>query len=207
LDAQAVSQLDERELPVRDWVLRLRPYPKPPSARGDPLFPTVWFNGVLNSRVDERQYVEDNLRDKSKYGQPDLPFVIAALCDRSLVTERLIEWALYGPEAVTVPIRSGVGRMNEAFLARNPRGLWQRGAEPQVTRVSAVLTAKHVGPFVVASSDLTLRKNPWAGRPLTDDLPWRTVTGDLHQNRLVTTEPTASPREVLRLDAHWPASA
>jgi hypothetical protein len=149
---------------------------------------------VLNSRVDERQYVEDNLRDKSKYGQPDLPFVIAALCDRSLVTERLIEWALYGPEAVTVPIRSGVGRMNEAFLARNPRGLWQRGAEPQVTRVSAVLTAKHVGPFVVASSDLTLRKNPWAGRPLTDDLPWRTVTGDLHQNRLVTTEPTASPQ-------------
>jgi hypothetical protein len=33
-DAQAVSQLDERDLPVRDWVVRLRPYPRPPSARG-----------------------------------------------------------------------------------------------------------------------------------------------------------------------------
>jgi hypothetical protein len=206
-DAPPVIQRDETELRVRDWVLKLRAHPKPPSARGDPLlFPTIFSNGVLDSRVDERQYLEDNLRDKSKYGKPALPFVVAALCTRNLVTDRLIQWALYGPEVLTVPVLGGVGQINAASLTRNPYGLWQRGAEPQVTRVSAVLTARHLGPLVIPSADLTLWKNPWAARPLTEQrLPWRTITGDLEQNSLEVTEPTVLPRELLELDADWPA--
>jgi hypothetical protein len=96
--------------------------------------------------------------------------------------------------------------MEAASLTRNPYGLWQRGAEPQVTRVSAVLTAQHLEPLVIPSADLTLWKNPWAARPLTEQrLPWRTITGDLEQNSLQVTEPTVLPRELLELDADWPA--
>ena len=196
----------ELELSVRDWVLVLRAERKPSHGRGDPSFPTVWFTGVIRSRLDERQNLEDDLRDKSKYGELDLPLVVAVLCDRSLVTERLVEWALYGPLQVIAPIRGGVGRMEDAFLDRNPRGLWQRGAEPQVTRVSAVLAAMHAGPRTVATSNLTLWKNPWAARPLADDLPWQTVVGDLDQDRLVTVEGTRLPRDVLGIDPRWPAA-
>jgi hypothetical protein len=206
-DAQAASQPDEMELAFRDWVVSVRAHPRPATGRGDPLFPTVGLNRPWAVRSDERKRIEDDLREKSKYGKPELPFVVAALCLRDLTTERTIEWALFGPMAVRAPIRGGVGQMEEAFLDRDPRGLWQRGGEPQVTRVSAVLTAKHINPWLVAGSDLTLWKNPWAVKPLTDELQWQTVTGDLEQNRLVTASPTTLPREVLGLDAYWPASS
>ena len=73
--------------------------------------------------------------------------------------------------------------------------------------MSAVLIAMHLGSRSVANSDLTLWKNPWAARPMTDELPWRTVVGDLDQNHLVTIEPAKAPREVLGLDAGWPVSS
>lgn len=128
------------------------------------------------------------------------------LCVRDLATDQSIEWALYGPLAVTVPIRAGVGQMEDAFLQRDPSGLWQRGGDPQVTRLSAVLTTRHINPWLVAGGDLTLWQNPWASKPLSDDFPWRKVIGDLGENRLVTTEPTTAPREVLGLNATWPYS-
>jgi hypothetical protein len=69
-----------------------------------------------------------------------------------------------------------------------------------------VLTAKHLNPLLIANSELKLWKNPWAAKPLADDLPWRTVTGDLTRNQLVVTEPTTQPREVLGISATWPAT-
>ena len=153
------------------------------------------------------RFVIKSFSAASRYGKPDLPFVIAALCLRDLATVRLIEWALYGPMGVKVPIREGVGQMDEAFVDRNPRGLWQRGAEPQVTRVSAILTALHLNPWLIANSDLTLWRNPWAAKPLTDDLPFRVVSGDLDQNRLVVVEPTRRPLEILGLPTSWPGPA
>jgi hypothetical protein len=205
--APSVDRPYSTELSIRDWVLSLRAYPKPETARGDPTYPTIFSNGVLESRVDERQYLEDNLRDKSKYGKTGLPFVVAALIHRNLVTDRLIEWALYGPETLAVPVLGGVGQMNAAFMSRNPRGLWQRGAEPQVTRISAVLTAQHLGPLVIPNVELTLWKNPWAARELVHELPWRTITGDLDSNSLQVTEAISSARELLGLDPRWPAAA
>lgn len=206
-EAQAADTPAEWVLSARDWALELRAYPKADSSRGDPLFLTVGFNRPVAYRADERGRIEKDLKDKAlRYGEPDLPFVVAALCVRNLATEQSIEWALYGPLAVTVPIRDGVGQMDDAFLQRDPSGLWQRGGDPQVTRLSAVLTARHINPWLVASADLTLWQNPWATKPLHDEFPWRTVIGDLAQNRLVTTEPQGAARDVLRLNANWPYS-
>jgi hypothetical protein len=73
-----------------------------------------------------------------------------------------------------------------------------------MTRVSAVLTTRHLNPWLVARSELTLWKDPWAAKPLTDAFPWRTVAGDLEQNQLVITEATRVPRHILGLDESWP---
>lgn len=75
-----------------------------------------------------------------------------------------------------------------------------------MTRLSAVLTARHTNPWLVASADLTLWQNPWATKPLHDEFPWRKVIGDLAQNRLVTTEPANVARAVLGLNENWPYS-
>lgn len=202
----SMLQPPETDLRARDWVVALRAYAKPDASRGDPLFPTIGTTRrARTGHVDERQRIEDDLAAKAtRYGRPDLPFVIAVLCLRDLVEESTVEWALYGPPAVHVPIVEGVGQIDAAFLERNPRGLWQRGQEQQMTRVSAVLTTRHLNPWLVARSELTLWKNPWAAKPLTDEFPWRTVTGDLEQNQLDVTEATRAPCDIVGLDDSWP---
>lgn len=200
-------QMPERDFQARDWLFSLRAYPRTPNVKGDAAFPTVNMGPRSGGAVDERGPIEADLRKKStKYGRPDLPFVIAALCLRDFVTDSAIEQALYGPEVLKVPIRRGVGEIADAHVARNPRALWQWGEDRRATRVSAVLTAKHVNPLLIANSELTLWKNPWAAKPLADDLPWRTVTGDLTRNRLVVAEPTTQPREVLGISETWPVT-
>jgi hypothetical protein len=200
------DQRPEFELRARDWFLNLRANPKPEAKRGDPTFPTVWtVRRPRGGAVDERRQIEMDLRDKaSRYGRPDLPYVVAAVCLRDLAQERDIEGALYGPEVLRVPIRRGVGDVGDARIDRTPRGLWQWGEDQRATRVSAVLTDIHINPWLVARSNLTLWKNPWAAKPLTADLPWRTVRGDLEQNRLVVEEGTRLPRDVLWLAETWP---
>ena len=198
-------QAPERDFHVRDWVFNLRAYPRTPNVRGDPTFPTVNMGPRWSGAVDERGPIEADLREKStRYGRPDLPFVIAALCLRDFVDERAIEQALYGPEVVRVPVLRGVGNPARAHVVRNPRGLWQWGEDRRATRVSAVLTARHLNPLFIANAELTLWKNPWAAKPLVDDLPWRMVTGDLARNQLVVTEATMEPREILGISETWP---
>jgi hypothetical protein len=192
--------------PARDWVLTLRALPKPPKLRGDRAVPTIAMGPVRTGYVDERRHVEADLRAKStRYGKPDAPFVIAVLCVRDFVSEEEIEGALYGPEVVKVPVGPNPDdEVGEPYAYRDPRGLWQRGSEQRATRVSAVLSAVHLVGWSVASVGPTLWKNPWAAKPLTADVPWRTVTGDLQANQLVRTDATAAPHEVLGLPLDWP---
>jgi hypothetical protein len=56
----------------------------------------------------------------------------------------------------------------------------------------------------MAGADLTIWKNPWAALPLQIELPFRTVTGDIQKGRLVVTEGSAKPQDVLGLHEGWP---
>ncbi len=194
----------ERTFTPRDSVLTLQPYPKPPQSRGDPSFPTVAAGPTQGGVVDEASHIYSDLHDKaSHYGRPDHPFVIAALCLRDFVEDRDIDAALYGPEVFRIPILPE-GGAGTAYVDREPMGLWQRGTEQRATRVSGVLTAIGLGPYFVATMPLTLWTNPWASMPLEAELPWRTVSGDLASNRLVTADATRQPHEILGLPPDWP---
>jgi hypothetical protein len=198
----------EFELRVRDWVLRCRAYPRAESLRGDPEFPTIGMGPTWAGTIDERTPIEKSLRDKaSRYGKPDKPYVVAALCLRDFVTDEAIQQALYGPHALRMPLVGGVAQPTLAEVVRDPRGLWQWGEDQRATRVSAVLSASHLNPWLIASAKLTLWKNPWATRPVEEDLPWKTVTGDLDANELVVSEATLEPREILGLPESWPHEA
>jgi hypothetical protein len=90
--------LPEFELQARDWKLHLRVHPRDEARRGDPLFPMIGMGPSWAGYVDERRYIESDLRAKStRYGRPNKPFVIAALCLRDFATDESIEQALYGP--------------------------------------------------------------------------------------------------------------
>jgi hypothetical protein len=197
----------EFSLAIRDWVLNFRVYPRGAQFRGDPSNRTIGMGPSWSGVVDERQAIESDLKAKAKrYGRPDRPFVIAALCIRDFADDRSIEQALYGPEVVRIAVpRSGRSAgAGQARMARDPHGLWQWGDEQRATRVSAVLTASHINPWLMARADLTIWKNPWAALPLQIELPFRTVTGNVDEGRLVVTEGSAKARDVLGLHEGWP---
>jgi hypothetical protein len=194
----------EEEFRPRGAYFLLRAHPRWPRIRGNRNFPTIAAGPGRAGFHNEGDPIYEDLHDKaSRYGRPDHPFVIAALCLRDFVEDRDVEFALYGPEVFRVPIRPEGGG-GEAYVDRNPRGLWQRGAKQRATRVSAVLAAVQLAPYTVTRSAPTLWTNPWAAKPLEAELPWRTVSGDLEANSLVTTEATREPHEILGLPSDWP---
>jgi hypothetical protein len=95
--------------------------------------------------------------------------------------------------------------VGDAEAARDPHGFWQWGEEQRATRVSAVLSARHINPWILLEPHLTLWKNPWASLPLDVDLPFRTAMGNLKENRIEFAEATVVARDVLRLHDGWPA--
>jgi hypothetical protein len=195
----------EREFRPRDSFCNLRAYPRSPRVRGDRGFPTVAMGPGRAAYHNEGPPIYHDLHDKaSRYGRPDHPFVIAALCLRDFVEDRDVEFALYGPEVYRIPIRPDGGEVGEGYLDRDTRGLWQRGTKQRATRVSAILAAVHLAPYTVARAAPTLWTNPWAAKPLEAELPWRTMSGDLERNSLVTTEATREPHKILGLPSDWP---
>jgi hypothetical protein len=205
---RSAGVLPEFDLRARDWLLHFRAHPRDEARRGDPLFPMIGMGPTWAGYVDERQYIESDLRTKStRYGRPDKPFVIAALCLRDFATDESIEQALYGPQVIRVPVVAATGSIGDAESARDPHAFWQWGQEQRATRVSAVLTARHINPWVLQEPHLTLWRNPWASLSLEIELPFRTATANLEQNRLEFADATAEARDVLGLYDGWPAPA
>jgi hypothetical protein len=192
---------------VSGSVVVLEAYPKPHGLRGNRDTPTIWAGPMEGGMVDEPTPIYNDLKAKAKaYGRPGAPYVIAALCLRDVVTSDDVEAALYGKEVVKIPIGPDGGAVGESYVTRDFNGLWQRGQTPIYKRVTGVLSGIHIAPWTVAQRPLTLWMNPWAERPMSGngDLPWKTVTGDLDENVLVTRDATRPPHDIFGLPDDWP---
>lgn len=153
------------------------PWPRSEEMRGKPDFPTVATYPPDGGILSEGPPILDDLRAKaSKFGKLDKPYVIALLLRRGFATERDVEEALFGPEVVTFAV-GPEGPVTEPRLARDPKGLWQRGQERRATRVSAVLSVVHTHPWSIGRAEPKLWHHPWAAIPLTADMPWASVIG------------------------------
>jgi hypothetical protein len=135
---------DPHHIEIEGSHLLLLPYPRDPEVRGDRSWPTVLSGPSRFGVKNEPPMIRDDLEDKAtKFGRPDVPYVIAVLCQRDLVEERDVEQALFGPEVVSVPVNE-YGLAGDARLSRDPQGFWQRGDHKRATRVSAVLSTIHL---------------------------------------------------------------
>jgi hypothetical protein len=86
---QSPGLAPEFSLAVRDWVLNFRAYPRAEQFRGDPTNRAIGMGPSWSGWVDERRYIESDLKAKARrYGQPDQPFVIAALCVRDFADDQ-----------------------------------------------------------------------------------------------------------------------
>lgn len=194
---------EPHQIVVGECHLFLSPWAKNESERGRPDFPPVLSGPTRGGIVNEPPAILDDLREKaSAYGELDRPYVIAVLVLRDFSTNHDVEQALFGPEVVSVPIHEA--EPDSARLDRHPYGLWQRGEEQRATRVSAVLSAVHLGPWSLASTELCTWHNPWAAHPLNASLPWAAVRGDLTRNVLEREEAKLKPHEIVGLPPTWP---
>jgi hypothetical protein len=150
---------------------RISPVPRPCSP--GPTAPTR-FIGI---RMPDASWVQPSLaiRDAvnskaTRYGELDLPYVVAVNAMSEFAHEEDAVDALFGPLATIVRRTGG----DEHEFARLPDGVWnseRKGpGEPTNTRVSAVLSTERLTPWTGGQQRARLIMNPWAKNPLPPEL-------------------------------------
>lgn len=159
---------------------------------------------MIEASGDDIKRVLETLKGKaSRYGKPDLPYVIAVGLMLNFAEFDDLEQGLYGPEGFTTVRRRADGQP-EMIRARLPDGLWQRGLARRGTRVSAVLSLRSPYMYSLTASEPSVWINPWAAKALGYEYPFSTVIADCSENRLVRHPATLAAYEVLGLSQDWP---
>lgn len=153
--------------------------------------------------VDTTSGLRRAIREKAgRYGQPDRPYVIAVLIEDDYTDEEDVVDALFGTVTYMVPVAPR--HPGHALAVRRRDGSWMAHGGPSNTRVSAVLTAINLMPWVLARTVPRLWINPWAVRPLTDRLAWRATRVDVGSGTLNDEPALRTPADLLDLPADWP---
>jgi hypothetical protein len=114
------------------------------------------------SWVQPRLAIRDAVIGKAtRYGDLDLPYVVAVNATSDFADEEDAVDALFGPLATIVPEEG-----DEHEFARLADGVWKGGG--QNTRVSAVLSTERLTPWSVGQARARLIINPWARKPLPE---------------------------------------
>jgi hypothetical protein len=194
--ARRFGELPHTRWEAAGWTLRFMALPKVPPDRG----PTIGMYPEEGGVFDPRSEVLPTLKKKaSRYGRPDLPYVVAVLCDNIVANDGDIEAALYG--RMTVNFARAGGQTFYWGAHRKGDGLWtpERG-----TRISAVLSATELKPWTIPRVVPRLWTNPWAARPLSVDLPWAAQASPTEAEAPAVAAPVQPPHEVLGLQSDWP---
>lgn len=209
LDPDAVSALataGERVprliLSFDAWRVECGAYPVGADHRGAPDHRVLgsYTEGV--DALDDVTPLRRKLKTKARrYGPLELPFVVAVLCAGDFADDRDIADALFGSTMLRIDPATG-----QAQTIRNTdEAFWLGPDGPMNTGVSAVVTVPQLSASAITAVQPTLWLNPWAARPLTTDLPWRTMSigGD---GTVRTREATRSAAELFDLPERWPQS-
>ena len=138
-------------------------------------------------------------RKATRYGQLDLPLVVAVNCTSRWGFDRIdVMEALFGTESLVAPLSGG-----EPNMRRQPNGVWYGPKGAQNTRLSAVLYAELV-LWGLPQSSLRLFLNPWAVAPL-DATAWTVPIAQPKEGKIQWVD-GAEPSELYGLPADWSMS-
>jgi hypothetical protein len=159
---QRYDELPRLTLEEHGCFLTFTPIPKGPQLRGQLgvrsvgiVMPTEMQ--TLSTHEDIRAAIEGKA---TKYGELDLPLVVAVnvlndFCDRDDIWN-----ALFGEEQIQVT-RHEVGNFDHKYC-RMPNGAWRGRAGARNQLVSAVCVTHQLSPSSLRSSSVDLVHNPWA---------------------------------------------
>jgi len=213
-----LSELDPDELQIEDkeldslpkwtlkdkgWEVDFIPIPKSDEARGKPGIRPVgitWFGPLW---VKDHIHIRNSINEKStKYGDLDLPYIIAVNVISYFLDDISIENALFGDEVITAT-RNPDGSF-EHKPGRKRNGSWLGPKGPQNTRVSGAVIFDYLLWGNIEKTISIFWHNPWAKRPLSPGnwpLPQKKV--DL-QNGNIKRIKGKKPFEIFNLPVAWP---
>ncbi len=160
---------------------------------------------AIGVEMQEPQWVDDSLdireairRKAGKYGELDLPYVIAVNAMGRHADEEDAVDALLGSQAVQVWKNADGSTGHSECRIRD--GVW---SPTQFTRVSAVLSTERLSGWTLGERRARLFLNPHAARPLTaSPLPIDSITIEEGVLRRTSGQ---SIGELLGLREHWPS--
>jgi hypothetical protein len=162
---------------LEGWTVTFQPLPKSPASRGKPgVRPIVgWSEGGPARPIDPRTPLRDAvMRKASRYGVPDLPYVVAVNALDSFVDRTAIMEALVGAEQILY-YQTPDGGTRGPIPTRARDGVWWGPHGPRATRVSAVLVAQAFNPWPSSWETIRLYHNPYAR------IPYEGVLNRLHR--------------------------
>jgi hypothetical protein len=154
--------------------------------------------------VDTKSGLRRAVKKKAgRYGKPDRPYVVAVLIEDDYTDQEDVLDALFGTVSYRLSVKHG-GELGSIDPVRQRDGPWFARAGPSNTRVSAVMTGINLQPSFVARGTPRLWYNPWALRPLTDSVAWRTTRVDVVAGSIDDRAATMRRGDLLGLPADWP---
>jgi hypothetical protein len=145
---------------------------------------------------DDRSAIVDVSKRKAKrYGELDLPFVLAVNVVRITTSQREFNEALFGGEA----IRLASPDSEESEPVRRPNGLWYGPQGFRNGQVTAVLASLRLHAWNVAREQPQLWVHPDAPSPADDFGPWERYEVDRETAELIRSPGTFSPTDTFRL--------
>jgi hypothetical protein len=193
------GSLPTKAFTIRDWVLRFEALPITPEARGS--HGRLWGGGpVSGGLVNDREQLHNTLKDKrGRYGESEVPLVVAVNCASSFMDDNDIGGVLYGSKAVQYE----VGVRESSRWVRLRDGTWRGEPAPRGQRMSAVFSTVQLHPWTAAKTVPRLWLNPWA--KLSFAGPWPFTTWTCSDQGLVTSaEQSPNMAELLGLPHGWP---
>ncbi|MGW0944515.1 hypothetical protein ACWD4O_18500 [Streptomyces sp. NPDC002623] len=204
LDPDQVIAGYERKVPLprhtwqeAGWCLTFQAIPRSPGKRGDPTSRTIgihpaiaWFGG------EPDRVLEAVKRKGGKYGDLDLPFIVAVGHAAAFPEDEDTETALYG---ASVEYAHG----STPTFGRKPDGYWTATYDHAHDRVSGVLIVNNPAPWTWTKNTPVLWQSPDPRSLPAPILPtWETAQlVDIQ----VEHQPAARPTHTaLGLPKHWP---
>jgi hypothetical protein len=149
---------------IDDWAIDIWFLPKKPEARSDSRGRALGMTSAPMQYSQPQEGIKSSLKKKaSKYGDLDLPYVVAINCLHDFVDDQDIAAALFGDEEFLVSLDHGVTESR-----RRKNGFWWGPQGYKNGRVSGILFANQLVPWTVGGVNPELWCNPFAKRPFED---------------------------------------
>jgi hypothetical protein len=203
--AEQLRRSEQKEAPKfffkhEGWEITFSAFPRSPEKRGKPGIRPIGTKFFGARWLSTWESIRDAvIRKGRKYGQLELPLIVAVNAGAFHVDMIDIMEALFGQEQFILSVKKP---RSKPIMRRAPNGLWHGPKGIRYRRVSGVIIAPDLKPWTFGVRGITLYHNPWSYRPIDPSLlsiPQYIV----NEGRMTPKEGT-HPREIFGLPEGWP---